>query len=215
MPVIKINNLNKVFGDNEVLKDINLEINQGEVVAIIGPSGSGKSTLLKIIASMLSPTEGKLCYQNKPVEEYEPTDYRKEVSYCFQTATLFGETVKDNLTFPYDIRNQPFNEKKALSALKSVGLGKEYLTKSVHALSGGEKQRVALIRNILFMPKVLLLDEVTSALDEENQTIIRSLIRNLNQEQGITIVWVTHNTVEIQSSNRIVHLVNGEMEEPK
>ena len=129
--------------------------------------------------------------------------------------TLFGETVKDNLTFPYDIRNQPFNEKKALSALKSVGLGKEYLTKSVHALSGGEKQRVALIRNILFMPKVLLLDEVTSALDEENQTIIRSLIRNLNQEQGITIVWVTHNTVEIQSSNRIVHLVNGEMEEPK
>ena len=65
------------------------------------------------------------------------------------------------------------------------------------------------------MPKVLLLDEVTSALDEENQTIIRSLIRNLNQEQGITIVWVTHNTVEIQSSNRIVHLVNGEMEEPK
>ncbi|AOA04120.1 MULTISPECIES: ATP-binding cassette domain-containing protein [Bacilli] len=214
-PLLKTTNLEFEVDGKTILKGITLTIEKGDFLTITGPSGSGKSTLLKIIASMLSPTEGKLCYQNKPVEEYEPTDYRKEVSYCFQTATLFGETVKDNLTFPYDIRNQPFNEKKALSALKSVGLGKEYLTKSVHALSGGEKQRVALIRNILFMPKVLLLDEVTSALDEENQTIIRSLIRNLNQEQGITIVWVTHNTVEIQSSNRIVHLVNGEMEEPK
>ena len=214
-PLLNTTQLGYELDGKAILKGITLSVEEGEFLTITGPSGSGKSTLLKIIASLLSPTEGTVSYQSKLVDDYEPTDYRKEVSYCFQTATLFGETVKDNLMFPFVIRDQPFNEKKALDALKKVGLGAEYLTKSVNALSGGEKQRVALIRNVLFMPKVLLLDEVTSALDHENQEIIRNLIRNLNHEQGVTILWVTHNAVEIQASNRIIQLVNGEMEEPK
>ena len=137
------------------------------------------------------------------------------MSYCFQTATLFDKTVEDNLAFSYEIRNQIFDKQKALSALNEVGLGAEYLAKAVNTLSGGEKQRVALIRNILFLPKVILLDEVTSALDSENQEIVRKLIYTLNQDQGVTVLWVTHNPVEIQLSSRIIHLVNGEMEESK
>ncbi|WP_071131425.1 ABC transporter ATP-binding protein [Enterococcus timonensis] len=215
IPLIKTIDLGYEVDGKTILKGINLAIEPGEFLTITGPSGSGKSTLLKIMATMLSSTEGQLFYQNKSIEEYEPTAYRKEVSYCFQTATLFGETVKDNLAFPFEIRDQTFNQEKAFSALKSVGLEKEYLTKSVNSLSGGEKQRVALIRNMLFMPKVLLLDEVTSALDEENQIIIRSLIHQLNQKQGLTIVWVTHNAQEIQSSNRMIRLINGVVEEAK
>lgn len=87
-PLLKTTNLEFEVDGKTILKGITLTIEKGDFLTITGPSGSGKSTLLKIIASMLSPTEGKLCYQNKPVEEYEPTDYRKEVSYCFQTATL-------------------------------------------------------------------------------------------------------------------------------
>lgn len=214
-PLLKMNHLGYEAEGKVILKGIDFSVEEGEFVTITGPSGSGKSTLLKIIASMLSQTSGEILYQNKRVEDYEPTSYRKEVSYCFQTATLFDKTVEDNLAFPYEIRNQTFDKQKALSNLNKVSLGAEYLAKSVNNLSGGEKQRVALIRNILFLPKVILLDEVTSALDSENQEIVRKLIHTLNQEQGVTVLWVTHNPVEIQLSSRIIHLVDGEMEESK
>ena len=214
-PLLTINQLGYEAEGKVILKGLDFSVEEGEFVTITGPSGSGKSTLLKIIASMLSQTSGEILYQNKRVEDYEPTSYRKEVSYCFQTATLFDKTVEDNLVFPYEIRNQTFDKKKALSALNEVGLGEEYLAKSVNTLSGGEKQRVALIRNLLFLPKVILLDEVTSALDSENQEIVRKLIHTLNHEQGVTVLWVTHNPVEIQLSSRIIQLVNGEMEVSK
>lgn len=212
-PLLEIHQLGYEPDGKTILNGIDFFVEEGEFLMITGPSGSGKSTLLKIIASMLSQTSGDILYQNKRVEEYEPTNYRKEVSYCFQTATLFGETVKDNLAFPFEIRNQIFDEQKAVSALNEVGLGGEYLTKKVNTLSGGEKQRIALIRNVLFLPKILLLDEVTSALDSENQNIIRKLIHTLNQEHGVTVLWVTHNPAEIEASNRVIHLVAGEMEE--
>lgn len=214
-PLLTINQLGYEAEGKVILKGLDFSVEEGEFVTITGPSGSGKSTLLKIIASMLSQTSGEILYQNKRVEDYEPTSYRKEVSYCFQTAALFDKTVEDNLVFPYEIRNQTFDKQKALSALNEVGLGEEYLAKSVNTLSGGEKQRVALIRNLLFLPKVILLDEVTSALDSENQEIVRKLIHTLNHEQGVTVLWVTHNPVEIQLSSRIIQLVNGEMEVSK
>ncbi|MBT2731812.1 ATP-binding cassette domain-containing protein [Carnobacterium sp. ISL-102] len=215
VPLLKIDQLGYETEGKVILKGIDFSVEKGEFVTITGPSGSGKSTLLKIIASMASQTSGDILYQNKRIEEYEPTVYRKEVSYSFQTATLFGETVKDNLAFPYEIRNQTFDEQKAVSALNEVGLGKEYLTKQVTTLSGGEKQRIALIRNLLFLPEILLLDEVTSALDSANQEIIRKLIRTINEERGVTVLWVTHNQTEIDLSNRVIHLVDGEMEEAK
>ena len=214
-PIIKLTQLSFKANDNLILNDINLSIEEGEFVTITGPSGSGKSTLLKIMASMISQTAGSIDYQGKRLEEYDPIAYRKEVSYCFQTAVLFGKTVQENLSFPYEIRQEAFNSEKAAAYLMKVGLNKTYLTKNINDLSGGEKQRIALVRNLLITPKVLLLDEVTSALDAENQLIIRQLIREMNQTEGITVLWVTHNADEIAESDRVIQIVNGEAEEKR
>ena len=214
-PIIKLTQLSFKANDNLILNDINLSVEEGEFVTITGPSGSGKSTLLKIMASMISQTAGSIDYQGKPLEEYDPIAYRKEVSYCFQTAVLFGKTVQENLSFPYEIRQEAFNSEKAEAYLMKVGLNKTYLTKNINDLSGGEKQRIALVRNLLIKPKVLLLDEVTSALDAENQLIIRQLIREMNQTEGITVLWVTHNADEITESDRVIQIVNGEAEEKR
>lgn len=214
-PIIKLTQLSFKANDNLILNDINLSIEEGEFVTITGPSGSGKSTLLKIMASMVSQTAGSIVYQGERLDEYDPIAYRKEVSYCFQTAVLFGKTVQENLSFPYEIRQETFNSEKAAAYLMKVGLNKTYLTKNINDLSGGEKQRIALVRNLLITPKVLLLDEVTSALDAENQLIVRHLIREMNQTEGITVLWVTHNADEIAESDRVIQIVNGEAEEKR
>ncbi|WP_192986058.1 ABC transporter ATP-binding protein [Carnobacterium mobile] len=214
-PIIKLTQLSFKANDNLILNDINLSIEEGEFVTITGPSGSGKSTLLKIMASMVSQTAGSIVYQGKRLDEYDPIAYRKEVSYCFQTAVLFGKTVQENLSFPYEIRQETFNSEKAAAYLMKVGLNKTYLTKNINDLSGGEKQRIALVRNLLITPKVLLLDEVTSALDAENQLIVRHLIREMNQTEGITVLWVTHNADEIAESDHVIQIVNGEAEEKR
>ncbi|MEG0496531.1 MAG: ATP-binding cassette domain-containing protein [Carnobacterium sp.] len=214
-PIIKLTQLSFKANDILILNDINLSIEEGEFVTITGPSGSGKSTLLKIMASMISQTAGSIDYQGKRLEEYDPIAYRKEVSYCFQTAVLFGKTVQENLSFPYEIRQEAFNSEKAAAYLMKVGLNKTYLTKNINDLSGGEKQRIALVRNLLITPKVLLLDEVTSALDAENQLIVRHLIREMNQTESITVLWVTHNADEIAESDRVIQIVNGEAEEKR
>ena len=119
-PIIKLTQLSFKANDNLILNDINLSIEEGEFVTITGPSGSGKSTLLKIMASMISQTAGSIDYQGKRLEEYDPIAYRKEVSYCFQTAVLFGKTVQENLSFPYEIRQEAFNSEKAAAYLMKV-----------------------------------------------------------------------------------------------
>lgn len=198
-----------------ILKNINLSITKGEFLTITGPSGSGKSTLLKLLASMLTPTDGEILYKGKSVQEYEPTDYRRQVSYTFQTAALFGDTVEENLSFPYEIRKKEMEKQEVVDALKSFGLSEDYLTKEVNSLSGGEKQRIALIRNILFLPDVLLLDEVTSSLDTENRQIISQAIKKLNKEKDVTVLWITHNTEEIADADRKIEIVNGGIKEAK
>lgn len=214
-PIINLTQLGFEVKDQTILKGIDFFVEKGEFVTITGPSGSGKSTLLKMIATMLSPTTGIVEYQGKSLTEYDPSEYRKEVSYCFQTAVLFGQTVQENLAFPYIIRNKEFDSKKAIDYLNKVGLDKIYLTKNINELSGGEKQRIALIRSLLITPKVLLLDEVTSALDAKNQQIIKRLIQEMNQKEQITVLWVTHNPAEISAANRIIEIVNGEAEEKR
>lgn len=197
----------------QILKDISFSVQVGDIITVTGPSGGGKSTLLKIMGHLLNPTSGIIQYNGKDINEYEPTEYRKEVSYFFQNAVLFDETVRDNLAFPADIREDTFNEDQAIRGLETVQLSDTYLDKPIKELSGGEKQRVALIRNLMYPPKVLLMDEVTSSLDAENREIVLSFIRQLNEEENVTILWITHNPEEIEASNKIIRLINGKMED--
>ncbi|WP_373739438.1 ABC transporter ATP-binding protein [Jeotgalibaca porci] len=210
--ILEVKHLSFSVGEKEILKDISFKIQKGDFLTIKGPSGSGKSTLLKLLAAIMNPSTGEIIYKGKPLSEYEITDYRKEVSYSFQNAALFGTTVADNLMFPYEIRNEPFDRDRAIALLDKVMLSEQYLDQKITELSGGEKQRVALIRNVLFTPEVLLLDEVTSALDAENRKVISDAILRLNRENNITVLWVTHNTDEINDADKTIEMKAGRLE---
>ncbi|MBF0845979.1 ATP-binding cassette domain-containing protein, partial [Streptococcus danieliae] len=129
-----------------------------------------------LLAGLQSPTNGRILFENKNIENLDMEDYRKEVSYFFQQAVLFGDTVKDNLEFPFIVRGLDFDKSKAVIALRSVNLSEEYLNHKIKDLSGGEKQRVALVRNMIFEPKVLLLDEITAGLDTDTKHLVHNLI---------------------------------------
>lgn len=212
MSILQLKQLSYEPQSKKILSNITFNVNEGEFLSIKGSSGSGKSTLLKIISSVISKTSGEIYYKDKAIEEYNPTDYRKEISYCFQSPVLFGKTVKDNLYFPYEIRNEEFDRNKAVRFLEDVGLPEDYLNKEINTLSGGEKQRVAVIRNVLYEPKILLLDEITSALDSTNREVIWNWLRDLKKRSNMTIVMVSHNEEDLELADKRIKLVDGKLE---
>ncbi|WP_288222248.1 ATP-binding cassette domain-containing protein [uncultured Clostridium sp.] len=189
--ILKIENLNFKDKEKNILNNISLEIKKGECISIVGESGGGKSTLLRLLADLISPTSGDIKYKESSYLSYNPIELRRKISYCTQLPYLFGGTVKDNLEFPFKIRNKKIDNKRVNELLDVFKLDTSYLSKDINLLSGGEKQRIALIRNLMFLPDVLLLDEATSALDKANTIIVEEYIKELNNS-GITIVWVTH-----------------------
>ncbi len=204
---------NTSFNDNNktILKDITISIDQGDYISLVGPSGSGKSTFLKLCCHLISPTEGIILYKNKSIMEHNPMELRKSIAYCFQTPYLFGETVMDNISFPYHLRNIKVDLKRVEELFVLFNLDKEYLNKDVRNLSGGEKQRIALIRTLVFNPDILLLDEVTSALDVDNTMIVENVMKLLNQD-GTTIIWITHNPEQSKrNAHKLLTLEAGEI----
>lgn len=198
--------------EREILTDISFTVQEGEYVTFSGPSGSGKSTLLRLLATLLTPTSGTILYHDKPQSSYPKVAYRRKVSYCFQQPSLFGDTVQDNLAFPFILRGLPFDAEKATAALKQVDLPASMLDKPIKELSGGEKQRVALIRNLLFTPEVILLDEVTTGLDSATKEIVHQLIEDKNQHQGLSVLAITHDESEIAVAHRLITITAGRME---
>lgn len=210
MTLLQINHLNYQVGEQKILSDIHFSVEQNDWLTLSGPSGSGKSSLLKIIASLLSPTSGEIYFEGKEQKTYDPMKYRQQVSYCFQNPTLFGTDVKENLAFPFLVRNLPFDQEKAEKALEQVALEANFLEKKVTELSGGEKQRVALLRNLLFLPKILLLDEVTVGLDRENKQLIQALLTRV-YEQGIALIQITHDESELAQAKKTIILQEGKL----
>lgn len=195
-----------------ILKEIDLSVYSDSFLTLTGVSGGGKSTFLKILASLVSPTTGKITFHGEDVETLEPTSYRQKVSYAFQQPVLFGENVYDNLRFPFDIRKEVISETQMVALLEEVELTAAFLSKQVTELSGGEKQRVALLRNLMFQPEILLLDEVTVGLDEESKRVVNQLIKKKNEE-GVAIIRVTHDSDELQQSQKIMYITGGELHE--
>lgn len=195
MSVFKIKNLEKKFGNNEVLKDINMEIAEGEVVVIIGPSGSGKSTFLRCLNLLEIPTNGELYYENTLIDK--KTDARKlrqEVGMVFQRFNLFPMfTVLKNVMYaPVEIKRVPKKEAKetAIELLEKVGLA-DFAQAYPATLSGGQQQRVAIARALAMQPNMLLFDEPTSALDPELVNDVLSVMKDL-AKAGMTMAVVTH-----------------------
>ena len=194
--MLEIKKLSKSFGDLQVLKEINMEVKEKEVVCIIGSSGSGKSTMLRCINFLGKPSSGEIIYQGQNMCDPK-TDYRKyreEVGMVFQRFNLFAnKTVLENITFAPHLVKKTAKEdakKKAMELLEKVGLA-EKANEYPHNLSGGQQQRVAIARALAMEPKILLFDEPTSALDPELVGEVLDVMKQL-KEDGMTMIIVTH-----------------------
>lgn len=194
--IIKVNNLEKKFGQNLVLRDINIEVQKGEVVTIIGSSGSGKSTLLRCLNLLEEPTSGEILYKDENILEkkFDLRAYRTKVGMVFQNFNLFeNKTVLENCTLSQEKVLKISKDKaqeKARKFLKLVGMD-QYVNAKPSQISGGQKQRVAIARALCMDPEVLLFDEPTSALDPEMVGEVLEVMTKLAKE-GITMIVVTH-----------------------
>lgn len=212
MKIVQLENVTYEGSGKVILDGVTLDVNKGDCISIIGESGSGKSTLLKICSDLIDIKDGSIKYKEKDYSSYEPTDLRKEISYSIQTPYLFGNTVYDNLEFPFKIRNKEVDVDRITYLLNKFNLNKDILNENVNSLSGGQKQRVSFIRNIIFKPEVLLLDEVTSSLDKDNTILIENYIEELNK-QGVTILWVTHSKEQSKTIfNKRITISKGKVE---
>ncbi len=212
--LIKVNHLSKSFGDLEVLKDINLEVSEGEVVCIIGPSGSGKSTFLRCINQLEKPTSGDVFYKdaNLCAEKADIRKFREEVGMVFQKFNLFPlKTVLGNVTMAPVLtkhKNKTEAAELAKELLSKVGLeSKAQVMPST--LSGGQQQRVAIARALAMEPVALLFDEPTSALDPELVGEVLSVMKELAAE-GMTMIVVTHEMAFARDvADRVVFMADG------
>lgn len=194
--IIEIKNLRKSFGNNEILKGINLDIYKGQVICIIGPSGSGKSTLLRCINLLEEPNEGKILFAENDLTSpnTDLNHLRTKIGMVFQNFNLFNnKTVIENCTLgQIEVlkRNKGNAYNNALSLLEKVGMS-DFINTDVSSLSGGQKQRVAISRALSMNPEIMLFDEPTSALDPEMVGDILNVMRDL-AKSGMTMVVVTH-----------------------
>lgn len=211
MSLLEFHNVTYIHSNKSILENISLNIEQGDFVSITGPSESGKSTILKLCSNLISPTEGKILFKAVDLNLYAPTELRKSITYCFQTPYLFGDTVIENIRFPFLIRDVQVDDVRVNELFSLFQMPVEFLAKEVKNLSGGEKQRLSLIRSLLFTPEILLLDEITSELDVENTKIVENVIKALN-DNGITVLWVTHNPEQSRKfSDKLITLEVGKV----
>jgi len=220
-PIIKVENVTKVYNQGKpnelaVLKDIDLEIKKGEIVALYGPSGSGKSTLLHIIGLLDRATSGKVFIEGKEVSKLSDDELAfirsEKVGFVFQQFNLINPlTALENVEIPMRICNVKRNDarKRAIKLLNSVDLGKR-LNHFPRQLSGGEMQRVALARALANEPDIILADEPTGNLDTKTGEEIVNLMVKLNKE-GYTFVIVTHDTAIAKHASRILNIKDGKI----
>jgi glutamine transport system ATP-binding protein len=212
--MISVKDLHKSFGDNEILKGINIEIKEKEVVCLIGPSGSGKSTLLRCLNLLEEITSGTVIVDGEKItsQDLDENKFRAKVGMVFQHFNLFPhKTVLDNITLaPIKVKGMAKEEAEtiALQLLEKVGL-KDKAKVYPNSLSGGQKQRVAIARALAMNPKVMLFDEPTSALDPELVGDVLQVMKDLAKE-GMTMVVVTHEMgFASEVADRVVFMDNG------
>lgn len=214
-PLIQFQNIVMIFEDNQVvLKGINLDIMENEFVTLLGPSGCGKTTLLRILGGFLEPTEGKVIFDGEDIAKLPP--YKRELNTVFQKYALFPHlNVYENIAFGLRLKKMSNDviEQKVMKMLKLIGL-EGYEKKKVTLLSGGQQQRVAIARALVNEPKVLLLDEPLGALDLKLRKEMQYELKRIQQEVGITFIYVTHDQEEaLTMSDKIVVMKDGHIQQ--
>ena len=220
MSKIELNHIDKFYGNNHVLKDLNLVIDDGEFMTLLGPSGCGKTTTLRVVAGLEKPQNGTITMGDKLVvnakELFFEEPGKRGLNLVFQSYALWPHmTVFDNVAFGLTVKKlpKPEIEKKVMNALERMQIG-GFAKRYPAELSGGQQQRVAIARAIVSEPKVLLLDEPLSNLDAKLRIDMRSEIKRLHHELGTTIIYVTHDQVEaLTMSTKIAIFFEGELEQ--
>ena len=217
--ILKVEHLSKKFrtGATEitVLNDINFQVQQGEGVSFVGPSGSGKTTLLGLCAGLDSPSTGTITLMDIPLNRLNEDDRaylrNQYVGFVFQNYQLLPTlTALENVLIPLEIRGLKSRKSQAGELLRRVGL-QDRISHYPAQLSGGEQQRVAIVRAFITSPKIVFVDEPTGNLDEETAGTITSLLFEMNKEWGTTLVLVTHNLVLAEHTGRILTIKGGKL----
>jgi putative ABC transport system ATP-binding protein len=222
MNIIEVKNLRKVYKDGDTvtvaLSSVTFNVRKGEFLAIMGPSGSGKSTLLHLLGLLDEPSSGTYHLNGKNVTNFsgeELADLRnKEIGFIFQAFNLLPRTsVLENVKLPLLYSKIPESEwdYRARKAVEDVGLGHR-MEYTQAELSGGEKQRVAIARALVTNPEIIFADEPTGNLDSKSGKNVMSIIQRLNEQEGKTIILITHETTTAEHAERIVHLMDGEVD---
>ena len=214
--MIEYKNVVLRYTDTDILKDVNLRIENGEFMVLVGPSGSGKTTMLKMINRLLEPTDGNIYMDGKRIKDYAERELRLSTGYVLQAIALFPNlTVAENIALIPEMKGWSKEQisSKTEELLAKVGLpAAEYANRMPSELSGGEQQRIGIVRAIIGEPKILLMDEPFSALDAISRKQLQTLTKELHKEFGMTTIFVTHDTDEaLKLGDRIAVLQEGEI----
>lgn len=208
--VLQLKHINKYFGKNHVIKDVNLDFEKGHFITFLGPSGCGKTTLLRMIAGFYEPDEGEILLNGKNIEKVPP--YGRNTAMVFQEYALFPHmNVFDNVSYGLRVKKKPKEEiekkvHQALSLMQLEGMEKRF----PNQMSGGQQQRMAVARALVMDPEILLLDEPLSNLDAKLRESVRVELRDIQRQMGLSTIYVTHDQSEALSmSDRIVVLKDG------
>jgi tungstate transport system ATP-binding protein len=213
--VTVVRNLTKTFGNRKVLDAVDLQVLDGEILALLGPNGSGKTTLLKILASILRPSDGEVHFDGVRVTDENVEKMRMQSSLVFQRTVMFSASVYDNVAYGLRMRRVSRSEvaERVARVLKLVKL-EGFEKRQAKRLSGGEQQRVALARALALNTRLLLLDEPTANLDPKNAGIVEEVIATANRELKTTVVMATHNMFQAKSlPHRIALISDGRISE--
>ena len=227
MTLISLEQIHKGFGNKDdasyrsVLNDLSLQVKEGERIAILGPSGSGKTTLLNLVGGLDSPDEGSVMFRGEDVTAYSSREIdrfrNREVGFVFQFHHLLPQcTLLENVLVPTlmqsDKKSRARNAERAEALMKRVGIW-EFRNKLPGILSGGECQRAAVVRAMINTPSILLADEPTGALDSENVEIMADLLLELNKEDGLTLLVVTHSIELARRMGRTLEIRKGKLQQ--
>ena len=219
MEILKVENLRKEYGEGNskviALDGVNLEIERGEFVAIVGPSGSGKSTLLHLLGGVDNPSSGKIFIDGNDISKYTSKELalfrRRKVGLIYQFYNLISNlTVRHNIELPLKLDKRKINEEALLDTVRKLGIENK-LDSFPSELSGGQQQRVAIARSLIYSPSLVLADEPTGNLDRENSREIIEILKYFNRTLKQTIIVITHDESIALEAERVITIVDGKV----
>lgn len=199
LTAIQFDSVSLRANERDILHNISGAFPKGHITTLVGPSGAGKTTILKLCNGLISPTNGNIYIEGEAINKINPIVLRKKCGIVLQNAPIIRGTVFENLALPRQLHNEQLSETEALQLLQDVHLEANFLQREASELSGGQKQKLAIARTLANRPSILLLDEITSALDPTSTKEIEQLILHITKKFGVTTIWITHNMMQARN----------------